>query len=286
MVTNSCAGRLVPLGLLTFLLLGFSALAVGGEESAWPSAPASLDKGCESYLREVRQTLREHPEGEVAPQKLFEALMVATVEKDTALAKQLRNRLLVAHPASLQMTYLISALEPKQVRELLDDAFEAEDGALEPKFAGAYGAALQEGLRVHGPALASEDAFLLKSLLVAEAVRSPGMRSLLLERLKATGSEEAREIARIAFETGKDDVQKLVTLHALDHGTISAFERFYLARLSAKQRDVPAVVRIRAERCLANDDFEDAIPLFEKLLVEGRDPHRAVLSRSALGKAT
>lgn len=265
----------VARGLGVLVLTAVLPALAAASPPEWPSAERAFEMSrTPAYLREVKQALAS-PEADPGPDVLHEILMIAALERDAALVKDAKTRLAVDHPDALQTAYMLSTFgKADDCRAFLKD-LSSPGGDLTRKFARAYCQALETSLRLYGQDLLGGDDFLLRSALLADIAGRSELLALVRKRIEEKGSEQAREIDRIAGSFACSDAAKFLSLHAIDHNAAEPLRRFYLEKLSADDRRQPDVALAIAERHLAAGEYDQAFPVLDELLAD-EQPQRMV----------
>jgi tetratricopeptide (TPR) repeat protein len=222
----------------------------------------------------------ELPEQEVSllsvgdsPRSLFEAVILATVRRDTARAALAQGRLVLEYPSSLYAEYVVATFaKPQDYRKLLTDEFTKRQKEIETEFAKSFCRAVQLGRNWFGNEFLSDEDFVVLCALAAYEARDFTLEFWCRNKLSQSKKDAFRGIASTVFDNSLTTMQQVYQLHAIEHKSAALFRQHLLGKLSEAERETPEMLRVEAEMLLEEATFDEALPLVDKLLALEETP--------------
>ena len=208
-----------------------------------------------------------------SPQALFDAVIWATVRRDTAGLALAQGRLVLEHPGSVYANYVVATFAKSQdYRKLLKDEFTKRQKKIETGFARSFCRAVQLGRSWFGNDLLSDENFVVLCALAAYEARDYPLEVWCREKLSQSKNDAFRGIASTVFDNSLTMVQQVCQLHAIEHKSAAMFRQHLMGQLSEAERESPEMLRVEAEMLLEEGRFNEALPVVDKLLALEESP--------------
>lgn len=165
---------------------------VAQAENPWslgelPTAPPAGPPRSQLELQQAKAYLQTFGASADAPRVTFDILMAAAVAGDAATADEMRRRLILEYPESIQHRYYLSTTDAKTYRELLTKIGNENDFTLD--FAAKFVHAVEFGIRAWGNQFLTDDNFLLQCGLAAQITQNSKPVEVGLDIGKALAEE-------------------------------------------------------------------------------------------------
>lgn len=222
---------------------------------------------------QANQLIASHQaSGNDAARVLFEVMMLADVVGDRAIGGEIRIRLFLDHPTTLQANFVIGLFSNEAAyRQLLLQAWKKEPRELTDEFCGKFQAALRLGGERWNSALFADDDFLLVSALSAYRTGDVQLLDLVRQKLSQSGKKPG-EIAAIAMGELAPREKFLRLVPHCDRIAVPDFCDLFYSQLSVEDRDAAKVASGRVRQLIAAHRYEAALPVVQKLVADEPTP--------------
>ncbi|MFO0903609.1 MAG: tetratricopeptide repeat protein [Pirellulales bacterium] len=251
----------VVFGLLT-------AASAGETEYVGPEPFLAKNQGA-AYFVQARQFLADQPKSPRVGQVLVDMVVAATVLRDAEQTRQVRLKILLEHPQSLAVDFLIRSTSPQDLAELLSDRLHSADPPLTRATLQQVAAAIHLLQRDHGSGVLSEELWAAAAL----AQDSPAAAERLRRGIANPNSSSAK-LLQIALEESLSARERFVRLRALHEFPLArSYQRLlFTEQLRDEDRDSVEVRTVVVENLLRLRHFAEALPELQTLAERTDEP--------------
>lgn len=204
------------------------------------------------FLRTAKKFLEDKPEAVESPRVAMDFLMAAKVARDSKAVNEAIGYLLFRYSSSLPTLHFLSSFEKgsEKLTELLKAQADSADlGSKE--FAVSYCRTIILIARAKNPELLKDSGLRLRSYLLAvkaevEEIEKVASQSLTKDAEKNTNLGNAIKIVL----SEQPVIEKILALDRIEGKDAGFCIRFYLAELSEKQKNSPAILALKLKQAL------------------------------------
>jgi hypothetical protein len=252
------------------LLLAGASLARGAESIDYHSPELFESQGrAHEFLPYAKKFLADNATVGVASRVAMDILMVAATEKKADEVKQAKLLLLLDYPHSLQTAYLTSTLSASDVKELLKDRFDLLSAPLDRRALARFSSAVQRLSATYGDAFGSDELWAQATFAARDRASAEKFRA----KIKKPGTKSAK-MADLALELQDSPKELFIALQKeRAQKTARAYQQFlYREELTDDDRETVEVMTVVAANYLYDCDYDEALPVIEKLCAKASEP--------------